>query len=259
MSASLAAVGLAGLATVLVAMTMLWVVSLRLRDASIVDPFWAPGFALVTLAYLIADGRFAPRGVLALVLVSVWAARLGFHLLRRNLRSGEDPRYGAMRERHGAGFGRVSLFTVFWLQAILLWIISAPLAGSVVSVTPLGAWDLLGALVFLIGFSFEAVADLQLERFKADSASVGRVLDTGLWRYSRHPNYFGNAVLWWGLYLVAVGGGAYWTVFGPILMTYLLLRVSGVTLLEKGLARSRPGYAQYADRTSAFVPWPPKR
>jgi steroid 5-alpha reductase family enzyme len=140
-----------------------------------------------------------------------------------------------------------------------LWIISAPVAGSVVSVTPLWAWDLLGAAVFLIGFSLEAVADLQLEAFKADRGNLGRVLDTGLWRYSRHPNYFGNAVLWWGLYLVAVGGGAYWTVFGPILMTYLLLRVSGVTLLEKGLATSRPGYAQYVDRTSAFVPWPPKR
>ncbi len=258
MTAELGRVVLVGLATVVVAMTLLWLVSLRLRDASIVDPFWAPGFALVTVAYLWADGRYASRGLLALLLVSLWAARLGWHLLRRNRRSGEDPRYRAMRDRHGERFGRVSLVTVFWLQAVLLWIISAPLAGSVVSVAPLGALDLVGALVFLVGFSIEAMADLQLERFKADPESAGRVLDTGLWRYSRHPNYFGNAVLWWGLYLVAVGGGAAWSVFGPVLMTWLLLRVSGVTLLEKGLVTSRPGYADYVERTSAFVPWPPR-
>jgi steroid 5-alpha reductase family enzyme len=258
MTAEVGRVALVGLGTVLLAMTLLWLVSLRLRDASIVDPFWAPGFSLVTVAYLLADDRFAPRGLLALVLVSLWAARLGIYLLRRNLRSGEDPRYRAMRDRHGHRFGRVSLFTVFWLQAVLLWIISAPLLGSVVSDAPLGAWDALGTALFLVGFLFEALADLQLNRFKADPANAGRVLDTGLWRYSRHPNYFGNAALWWGLYLVAVGGGAWWAAFGPLLMTFLLLRVSGVTLLEKGLVRSRSGYREYVERTSAFVPWPPR-
>lgn len=259
MTTDFGAVVSSGLATILLAMTLLWLLSLRLNDASIVDPFWGPGFALVTVAYVWADGRFGPRGLLALGLVSAWAVRLGFHLLKRNRKSGEDPRYRAMRDRHGARFPWVSLFTVFWLQAVLLWIVSAPLAGSVLSAGPLGALDFLGTAVFLVGFALEAVADLQLDRFRADPASAGRVLDTGLWRYSRHPNYFGNALLWWGLYIIAAGGGAYWTVFGPLLMTYLLLRVSGVTLLERSLRTSRPGYAEYADRTSAFVPWPPKR
>lgn len=248
-----------GLATILFAMTLLWLLSLRLEDASIVDPFWGPGFALVTVTYVLLDGRFGLRGLLALVLISAWAARLGFHLVKRNRRSGEDPRYRAMRNRHGARFRWVSLFTVFWLQAALLWVISAPLVGAVRSIAPLGAWDFVGTLVFVVGFALEAIADRQLDRFRADPASTGRVLGSGLWRYSRHPNYFGNAVLWWGLYILAVGGGAYWSFFGPALMTYLLLRVSGVTLLEEGLLTSRPGYAEYVERTSAFVPWPPKR
>ncbi len=123
---------------------------------------------------------------------------------------------------------------------------------------PLGPWDVAGALLFASGFSFEAVADSQLARFKADPSNRGKVLDTGLWRYSRHPNYFGEAVLWWGFYLFAVGGGQSWTVVGPLLLTFLLLKVSGVTLLERNLKRSKPGYAEYVERTSAFVPWPPK-
>ena len=260
MNAQLAMVAVSGLATVLLAMTLLWLLSLRLGDASIVDPFWGPGFALVTCVYLLADGRFGTRGVLALALVSIWATRLGIHLVKRNRESGEDPRYRAMRERHGDRFRWVSLFTVFWLQAVLLWVISAPQLGSVASFdVPLGLVDVLGTVVFLFGATLEAVADRQLDRFRSDPANAGNVLDTGLWRYSRHPNYFGNAVLWWGLYLVSAGGGAYWTVFGPAVMTYLLLRVSGVTLLESTLRTSKPGYEEYVATTSAFVPWPPGR
>lgn len=251
-------VAVSGLVVVLVAMTLLWLVSLRLRDASIVDPFWGPGFALATHAYYFVDGSFSVRGTLVLGLVVLWALRLGLHLLVRNRREGEDPRYQAMRERWGEAFPRVSLFRVFWLQGVLLWIISAPLFGAVVSDAPIGAWDYLGTVAFFVGFAMEAVADNQLRRFKAEASNEGRVLDTGLWRYSRHPNYFGNALLWWGLYLIAVGGGASWTVFGPVIMTFLLLRVSGVTLLEKGLRKSRPGYEEYVERTSSFIPWPPK-
>jgi len=252
------AVGLAGLAVVLLAMTLLWLVSLRLRDASIVDAFWGPGFALVTVTYYVADGRFTPRGTLALILVTIWATRLGYHLLRRNRATGEDPRYQAWRAEHGDRFPWVSLFTVFWLQAVLLWIISAPQLGSVISDAPLGILDGVGSVVFLTGFTLETLADRQLSRFRADPANSGRVLDSGLWRYSRHPNYFGNSVLWWGLYIVAIGGGAAWSFFGPVLMTYLLLKVSGVALLERTLRTSKPGYQEYIDRTSAFVPWPPK-
>jgi steroid 5-alpha reductase family enzyme len=249
----------AGLAVVMVALTVLWLLSLRLRDASIVDPFWGPGFLLVGLTYLLADGRIGPRGVLATLLIAAWAVRLGVHLLRRNRATGEDRRYGAMRERHGKRFRWVSLFTVFWLQGVILWIVSMPLLGSVASGSPLGALDVVGALIALSGLTIEAVADRQLRTFRAEPSNSGRVLDTGLWRYSRHPNYFGNAVLWWGIYLIALAGGAWWSAFAPALMTFLLLRVSGVTLLERGLRASRPGYSSYVARTSAFVPWPPKR
>jgi steroid 5-alpha reductase family enzyme len=258
MQAGALTVAFAGLGVTLAAMTLLWLASLRLRDASIADPFWGPGFALVTATYFTVDGRFGPRGTLALALVVAWAARLGWHLLRRNRREGEDPRYQAMRARHGDRFGRVSLFSVFWLQGGLLWIISAPLFGAIVSESPLGPWDVAGTLVFAVGLALETIADLQLKHFRADPSRRGTVLDTGLWRYSRHPNYFGEAVLWWGLGLLGVGSGAWVTLVGPALITFLLLRVSGVTMLEEGLKKSKPGYEEYVRRTSAFVPMPPR-
>lgn len=251
-------IALSGLGVLVVAMTSLWLLSLRLRDASIVDPFWGPGFLLVSLVYLLVDASYSSRGSVVVLLVTVWATRLGYHLLVRNRTEGEDRRYTEMRDAHGDRFWWVSLFTVFWLQAALLWIISAPLLGAITSKAPLGPWDAAGAALFALGLSVEAVADGQLARFKAEPANDGLVLDTGLWRYSRHPNYFGEAVLWWGFYLFAAGGGAYWTVVGPVLITFLLLKVSGVTLLERSLQRSKPGYVDYVERTSAFIPWPPK-
>jgi len=153
----------------------------------------------------------------------------------------------------------VSLFTVFWLQGVILWIVVLPVLGAIRGGGALGVWDALGVLVFSVGFTMEAVADAQLRRFRADPANRGQVLDTGLWRYSRHPNYFGDALLWWGIYLLAVGGGAPWTVVGPVLMTFLLRKVSGVTLLEQDIGDRRPGYAEYVRRTSPFVPLPPRR
>lgn len=259
MTPGFASVALAGLLVVGLAMTLLWTVSLRREDVSIVDVFWGPGFALAGATYLLVDGRFSDRGVLAVTLVTVWAIRLGTHLLIRNLASSEeDPRYQAMREPHGEQYWWVSLFTVFWLQAGLLWIISAPLLGSVRSDTALGILDGVGALIFAVGLTIETVADLQLKRFRGDPSKKGTVLDSGLWRYSRHPNYFGDFVVWWGLYLIALSGGAWWSAFGPALISWLLLRVSGVTMLERGLKKSRPGYEEYVRRTSTFVPWPPK-
>ncbi|MDX1493779.1 MAG: DUF1295 domain-containing protein [Longimicrobiales bacterium] len=251
-------VALPGLAVALVAFTLLWGLSVKLRDASIVDPFWGPGFLLVAVTYFLVDGSDGTRGRIVVLLVSFWAVRLGYHLLVRNRKEGEDKRYRQMREARGDAFWWQSLFTIFWLQAVLLWIISAPLLGSIVSDAPLNLWDVAGALFFAVGLSFEAVADSQLARFKAHPANEGKVLDTGLWRYSRHPNYFGEAVLWWGFYLFAVGGGAYWTVVGPILITFLLLKVSGVTMLEENLKSSKPGYEEYVRKTNAFVPWPPE-
>ncbi|MDZ7781060.1 MAG: DUF1295 domain-containing protein [Gemmatimonadota bacterium] len=251
-------IALAGLGVVLLAMTLLWLVSLALEDVSIVDPFWAPGFLLVTVTYLVLAPEPTPRSWLVVALVALWAARLGGHLLRRALHSGEDRRYAAMREAGGPRFSYVSLVTVFWLQALLLWLVSAPLFAAVTGSGPLGPWDLTGGFLFLLGLTLEAVADRQLEAFKARPENRGRVLDEGLWRYSRHPNYFGNAVLWWGAYVIAVGAGGAWTVFAPVLMTYLLVAVSGVTLLEEGMEARRPDYAAYVRRTSSFVPFPPR-
>lgn len=256
----LAQLALAAAAALAVAVIALWVVSLRRRDASIADIFWGPGFLLVAgLGGWIGAGPLSRR-LLVLALVAVWALRLALHIGARSRGQGEDYRYREMRARHGARFGRVSLFSVFLLQGALLWVVALPLmvAQSAPAPARLGLWDLAGALLWAAGFLFEAVADWQLARFRA-AGGPGRVMDRGLWRYSRHPNYFGEAVLWWGLFLLAAGTpGGGWTALSPLLMTFLLVRVSGVALLEKGMAR-RPGWTDYAARTSAFLPLPPRR
>ena len=258
MATDLTLIAASGFFVVLGSMTLLWLISLRLKDASIVDPFWGPGFAIASITYYLVDGRYPDRGTLVLGLVTLWAARLGYHLYVRNRREGEDPRYAAMRKARGKQFPLISLFTIFWFQALLLWVISLPILGSIASQAPLGFFDILGMVVFLIGLTIESIADNQLALFRAVPANKGHVLDTGLWRYSRHPNYFGEAVLWWGLYLIAVSAAAYWAIVGPILITFLLLRFSGVPMLEEGLSVSRPGYSEYIKRTSSFLPWPPK-
>lgn len=247
-----------GLAALLGTFTILWLVSLRLHDVSIVDPFWGPAFLLVALLYVGVSGGTGSRGSLTVTVVGVWALRLGYHLLVRNRRHGEDPRYAAMRERNGPRFPFTSLFIVFWLQALLLWVVAMPILAAVTSTGPLGAWDVVGVFMAGGGLATEAVADAQLARFRADPLSRGKVLDTGLWRFSRHPNYFGDSLFWWGLGFIGLGAGAWWGLLGPAVMTGLLLKVSGVTLLEQGLRRSRPGYEAYARRTSAFVPWFPR-
>ena len=258
MATDLTLIAASGFFVVLGSMTLLWLISLRLKDASIVDPFWGPGFAIASITYYLVDGRYPDRGTLVLGLVTLWAARLGYHLYVRNRREGEDPRYAAMRKARGKQFPLISLFTIFWFQALLLWVISLPILGSIASQAPLGFFDILGMVVFLIGLTIESIADNQLSLFRAVPANKGHVLDTGLWRYSRHPNYFGEAVLWWGLYLIAVSAAAYWAIVGPILITFLLLRFSGVPMLEEGLSASRPGYSEYIKRTSSFLPWAPK-
>lgn len=194
-------------------------------------------------------------------LVTVWGLRLGIHILVRSRGKGEDRRYAAMRERRGASFVWLSLFSVFWLQAALLVFVSLPLLAAIGAREPagFGALDAAGAVLFAVGFLFEAVGDAQLVRFKRDPANRGEVLDRGLWRYSRHPNYFGDATLWWGLFLFALAVPGGWRfVASPLLMTFLLLRVSGVTLLERDLSDRKPAYRDYVRRTPAFVPWFPK-
>jgi steroid 5-alpha reductase family enzyme len=249
-------------AVVAVGFVALWLVSLRRRDASIVDSWWGPAFVAVALAGALFGAGPLSRRFLVLALVSIWGVRLGFHIHRRNRGKGEDYRYRAMRERHGERFARVSLFTVFLLQALLASVVAAPLVAAASSREPaaLGALDLAGAALWLVGFLFEAIGDAQLARFRADPANRGQVMDRGLWRFTRHPNYFGDATLWWGLYLIAASApAARWSAVGPALMTFLLVRVSGVALLEKDLAAKKPEYRDYVRRTSAFFPWFPKR
>ncbi|MBS2022254.1 MAG: DUF1295 domain-containing protein [Deltaproteobacteria bacterium] len=237
-----------------IVLPLLWLTSLARKDASIADPFWGVGFLLVALVSVGAP-PWTPRALLMLACVALWSLRLSWHLLRRNLGHGEDPRYQAMRKTWGRHFWWVSFFTVFVLQFVLLWIISLPLQIAALSLLPLGPLDLAGAALFAVGLTFETLADAQLTAFRRDPASQGQVLDTGVWRYTRHPNYFGEAVLWWGLALFGVSAGAPWTLVSALVITLLLLFVSGVPMLEKGMAGRRPGYAEYVRRTSAFVPW----
>jgi steroid 5-alpha reductase family enzyme len=255
-------VGIATALAVAAAMATLWLVSLARRDASIVDIWWGPGFVWIAgVACAVGTGGDPSRRALSLGLLALWGLRLGVYLFVRNHGAGEDYRYQAMRRRHGERFGWVSLWTVFGLQGVLAWIVSWPVQVVHVSAGgPLGALDLVGALLFAVGFGFEAIGDWQLARFKADPANAGRVMDRGLWRYTRHPNYFGDTLVWWGLFAIALAtpAGA-WTLPGPLLMSFLLLRVSGVPLLERGLRKRRPGYADYVARTSAFFPLPPRR
>jgi len=251
----------AAAAAVALYMTAVWLLSLRLRDASIADVFWGPGFALVAL---LSAGISAPspRGVLLASLTSLWGLRLALHIGRRWWKkTEEDRRYQAMRATWGDRFPLVSLFTVFLLQGALLWVVSLPLqAGAALGGSrPLGWQDAAGVLLFAVGLGFEAVGDAQLARFLGDPSSRGRVMETGLWRYTRHPNYFGDALLWWGIGLVGAATGAWWCLAGPALMTFLLVRVSGVSLLEKDIAGRRPDYVAYVRRTSGFLPLPPSR
>jgi steroid 5-alpha reductase family enzyme len=259
---SVAEVAGVGLAAVIVYMTVLWLASLALRNASIVDIFWGLGFVLVTLVYLVVGDGWSGRQALVLGLVSAWGLRLSGYILWRNHGKGEDFRYRRMRDHAGASFWWRSYLQVFVLQGLLLWVISAPLLASQHNAEPdhLAVTDVLGALVWAVGFFFEAVGDWQLARFKSDPANKGKVMRYGLWRYTRHPNYFGDATLWWGYFIIAAGTTDGWvTAFGPAIMTVLLMRVSGVALLERTLKREKPEYADYIARTSACVPWLPKR
>lgn len=244
-------------ALLLVCMTALWLLSLRLRDSSIVDLFWGAGFVLVAWLTLALHGP-SPRGLLVTGLTSLWGLRLAAYLTWRNHGRGEDPRYVAMRARHGPAWPLRSLFIVFGLQGALLWFISLPVQLAIPSLTAPGPLDGLGAALVLVGVTFETVGDLQLARFKANPANRGTVMQSGLWRYTRHPNYFGDAVVWWGLACFGLAAGAWISLASAGLMTFLLVRVSGVALLESAMMK-RPGYAEYVARTSAFIPLPPRR
>ena len=242
------------------AILLLWIASLMLRDASIVDIYWGAGFVLVAWLSLWVSGQSSPNALLLVMMVTLWGLRLATYLAWRNWGKPEDYRYAAMRERHGERFAIVSLATVFGLQGLLMWIISLPIQ---VGVARPGAWHAGvagGVILWAAGLFFEAVGDWQLADFKANPANLGQVMNRGLWRYTRHPNYFGDFLVWWGFYLVAVEPASWWwTIIGPLLMSFLLIRVSGVRLLESSLRSRVAGYEEYLRDTSAFFPLPPKR
>lgn len=247
------------LAAGLAVMVTTWLISIPTRDASLADIAWGLTFvAIAWTAHIVGDGA-SDRSLLLAVIVSVWGARLAGYIAYRH--DGEDRRYTEMREKHGAAFIPRSLLTVFVLQALIAWLVSVPIQVAAVDPTPagLGALAVVGAAVAVFGLSFEATADLQLTRFLANRDSGDEVMNSGLWRYSRHPNYFGDATMWFGIWLVALEtGSGWWTIVGPIVMTFFLLKVSGVAMTEKSIGDRRPAYREYIERTSAFVPMPPK-
>lgn len=243
-------------------MVGVWLLSLPTRNASLADIFWGPGFVLLAwLSFALTYG-YVGRKLLLALLTTAWGLRLSLHIAWRNWGQGEDRRYQAWRAKRGASFWWVSLFTVFLTQAVLLWLVSLAVQIGQLSTTPahLTGLDLLGALIWAAGFTFEALADWQLARFKADPTNRGKVMNQGLWAYSRHPNYFGESLIWWGLFLIALATPfGWWTVISPVVITFLLLKVSGVVLLEKDIVERRPEYREYLETTSAFIPWFPKR
>ncbi len=235
----------------------LWLLSLRLKDASIVDLFWGTGFVIIAWLALGLTGP-SPRGWLVTGLVTLWGVRLSVYLTWRNHGRGEDPRYVAMRTRHPHTWTFRSLLQVFVLQGVLMCLISLPVQFAIRSMADLGPLDWLGATLVLVGVTFETIGDLQLARFKADPSNKGKVMTLGLWRYTRHPNYFGDAVVWWGLACFGVASGAWYTLASSAFMTFLLVRVSGVALLESTM-KKRPGYTEYVGSTSSFFPLPPRK
>lgn len=258
---------------VVASMLILWIVSLVTRNASIVDLFWGFGFVVIAWVAWLAHSEGAVwlvtigsgetttirlgdggRPVAVLVLVTVWGLRLTAYLSWRNIGKGEDFRYGAMREHWGGRFALVSLGTVFLLQGALMWVVSLPVQAGMFEAGTLGVIAFAGIALWVAGMVFETIGDWQLARFKSDPANTGRVMDRGLWAYTRHPNYFGDFCVWWGIWLVALTSATWWTAVGPAVMTFLLLRVSGVANLEKAIATRRPGYADYVKRTNAFFP-----
>ena len=239
-----------------------WLISLMYKNVSIVDSLWGLGFVLIAwLTFGQAEG-FAGRKILIVLLTTAWGLRLSAHLFWRNWGKGEDPRYGGWRKAAGDRFWIISLFKVFLLQALFLWVIALTIQYGQLSPTPahLTVLDFLGFIIWLIGFVFESVGDWQLARFKADKTNKGKVMDRGLWAYSRHPNYFGECLIWLGIFLVAFSTpNSWWTAVSPLVVFAVLLKMTGIPLTEKTIVTTRPGYREYIKRTSAFFPWFPKK
>jgi steroid 5-alpha reductase family enzyme len=253
------AIAFQGLAVLLEVGFITWLISLAIKDVSIVDSVWSLFFVAAAVTYVSESTGNGPRSVWVLGLIMLWAIRLSVYLTWRNWGEPEDRRYQKIRQNNQPAFGLKSLIIIFSLQAVLAWIISLPSLSAIKSGLPLGGLDWMGIGLFLFGVGFESLADWQMAAFKANPENQGRVMDQGLWRYSRHPNYFGECCVWWGFYFIALAAGSpIWMLCSPLLMTLLLLRISGVALLEKDIHERRPAYRDYQERTSAFFPLMPK-
>jgi steroid 5-alpha reductase family enzyme len=246
-------------AIILVYMSALFFVAVKRNDNSIADIAWGPGFILVAVTTFLITNDFVLRKILVVSLVLIWGLRLAMRIYRRNHGRGEDPRYKKWREEWGSNFLIRSYFQVFILQGLFMWLISLPVVYIMaVSTDSFGWLDFVGTVIWVMGFFFEATADRQLDLFLSDKLNRGKILDRGLWRYSRHPNYFGEVIQWWGIFVIGLNlSGAWWTVAGPLTITWLILFVSGIPLLEKSM-KQNPAFQEYAKRTSVFIPLPPK-
>ncbi len=247
---------------ILVLVTLLWIWSIFIKNVSIVDIFWGLGFVVVNAFYVFMSGELNARKILILTLVSIWGLRLAIYLAYRNIGKGEDFRYKEFRRNYGPNrYWWVSFFQTFLLQGVLIMIVSLPLLGinSSASSGDLNVLDYIGIVVWLIGFIFEAGGDFQLVRFKRHFANKGKVLNTGFWKYTRHPNYFGDSAVWWAYAVFSIAAGSYWQIIGSIIMTILIIKISGVSLLEKTLKDTKPQYRDYIQKTNSFFPWLPKK
>ena len=250
------------LMVIMIMMSSLWIISIVIKNVSIVDIFWGLGFVLTCGYYFLHTEGFAARKIILMIMVALWGLRLSGYLAWRNAGKGEDFRYRSFRQRYGENhYWWISFFQTFILQGLLMWLISAPLLGAqyYAGNNNLGFMDFLGIALWVLGMTFESGGDIQLARFKADPANKGKVLDRGFWHYTRHPNYFGDTAVWWGYGLLCVAAGSYLPVLGSLLMTGLIIKVSGVALLEKSLVVDKPQYKEYIEKTSAFFPWFPRK
>ncbi len=251
-----------GLLLVVIFFSLLWIFSAFRKDAGIVDMFWGAGFILVTAFYFFVTENYTTRKYIVLALVLIWGLRLTVYIMERNMGKEEDFRYRNFRKKYGEKrYWWISYFQVFLLQGVILWLVSSPLLAAqyFTEENDLNFFDFLGILIWLVGFIFEAGGDLQMARFKNNPLNEGKILRKGFWKYTRHPNYFGDAAVWWGFGCISIAAGSYLPVLGPVLMTFLLLKVSGVSMLEKTLKSTKPGYNEYARQTNSFIPWFPKK
>jgi steroid 5-alpha reductase family enzyme len=246
---------------IMVMMTGLWIVSIFLKNVTIVDLFWGLGFVIAGWIYFFYTDGYEVRKILLIIFVTVWGIRLSVYLTWRNIGKGEDFRYQQFRKNYGNRYWWISFFQTFLLQGLLMWLISAPLLGAQFynQNRSLNIFDILGILFWVIGLTFEAGGDYQLAKFRSNPNNKGKILDSGFWHYTRHPNYFGDTSVWWGYGFLCIASGSYLPILGSLLMTALIIKVSGVALLEKTLTDTKPQYKAYIEKTSPFIPWPPKK